>query len=85
MAYFVDVEEKARQVVRDPYGLRKIKKIQHEHEITDELIEECYQIAANVVKRYGDVYLPIFERMHMEREKRIKSRSMLEKALEVAE
>jgi len=84
MSEFIDVSEKARQIVGDPYGLRKVKKIQHESDITDDLIEECYQIAAQVVKKYGEVYLPIFERMHSEREKRIKNRSLLEMAMEVA-
>lgn len=84
MSEFIDVRVKARQIVGDPYGLRKIKKIQHEHEITDELIEECYKTAAQVVKQHGEAYLPIFERMHMEREKRIKNRSLMQMALEVA-
>jgi hypothetical protein len=84
MSGFIDVREKARQIVADPYGLRKVKKIQHDHEITDEMIEDCYKIAAEVVKKHGEVYLPIFERMHNEREARIKNRDLMQIAIEVA-
>jgi hypothetical protein len=84
MSEFIDVREKARQIVTDPYGLRKVKKVQYEHEITDEMIEECYKTAAKIVKQYGEAYLPIFERMHAEREKRQKNRDLMELALGVA-
>lgn len=38
-------------------------------ELTPEKIKKAYFIAAEVVKRYGDAYLPVFKRMHEEVQK----------------
>jgi len=52
--------------------------------ISDELLEECYVYMAFVVKDYGDKFLPIFERLHREREKRKSQKEMLEIALSIS-
>ncbi|MGI1678758.1 MAG: hypothetical protein K6L75_08510 [Cellvibrionaceae bacterium] len=47
-------------------------------------IETAYIQAAKIVHRYGDVYLPIFERLEMERETYIKAEEMLTRAKRIA-
>lgn len=47
-------------------------------------IETAYIQAAKIVDRYGDVYLPIFERLEMERETYIKTEEMLTRAKRIA-
>lgn len=37
--------------------------------ITVEQLYEVYHIAASVVTKYGDVYIPIFKRLHKEVQK----------------
>jgi hypothetical protein len=37
--------------------------------ITEKQLLEAYRIAAEIVSRYGDAYLPVFERLHMEVQK----------------
>lgn len=37
--------------------------------ITEEQLREAYKIAADIVARYGDAYLPVFERLHKEVQK----------------
>ncbi len=44
----------------------------------------CYQVAASAVKEYGDIYLGIFERLHIEIEKRKTNNSLLNEAFTVA-
>ena len=53
-------------------------------EITQERLQQSYQIAASVVKEYGDIYLKIFERMHNEMEEIEIKQSLLDTALKVA-
>jgi hypothetical protein len=50
--------------------------------LTLEELEECYIIAARVVADYGDVYLPVFERMKNELEKARKAEGL--RALAIA-
>lgn len=38
--------------------------------ISDEEFESCYIIVARIVSETGDKYLPIFRRMHQERQLR---------------
>lgn len=52
--------------------------------VTDAEIEKCYSIIAKIIRDYGDVYLPIFQRVHEEREKRKLMEDMKSIALRVA-
>lgn len=52
--------------------------------MTEDRIRNAYQISAKLVELYGDVYLPIFERMHKEVELLSQKRGMKELALSVA-
>ena len=49
----------------------------------DEL-ERAYTIAAEIVQKFGDTYLPLFERLHMEMQKRQTSLELRSIALGVA-
>ena len=84
MSNFSDWSKKAKKVINKPFGI-DFRHLKHEHEITDELFEECYKTAARIVKKYGEVYLPIFERMHTERQKRKKNKNLIEQAINVAD
>jgi hypothetical protein len=53
-------------------------------EVTDELLYESYVFMANIVKTYGEQFLPIFERLHSEIKIREEKRSILEAAMEVS-
>ena len=55
-----------------------------DHEITDEQLRECYAVMAEVITRYGDCYLPIFERIHKELETRKERQALLDKALKLS-
>jgi len=52
--------------------------------ISDEVLEECYIYMAFVVETHGDIFLPIFERLHHEREKRKSQKEMLKIARSVS-
>ena len=84
MSDYIDWSVKAKGVVGAPLQLDKQQRIQHEHEITCEMIEQGYKTAAGLVKHHGEEYLPIFERLCYEREKRMKSNALLEQAFVVA-
>ncbi len=47
-------------------------------------LEEAYKIAAVIVKRYGEKYLPVFKRMHDEIEQAKADNSFKQIALQVA-
>jgi hypothetical protein len=49
-----------------------------------EKLEHAYQIAAKVVSLYGDAYLPIFERLHLDLEDQKKNRDLKRIALDTA-
>ena len=51
----------------------------------DTNLKDAYRIAAKVVSRYGDQYLPIFERLDSEIEDQMKKQSLLKKAFSVSE
>ncbi len=53
-------------------------------DITIELLEEAHKASAEIVKRHGDNYLPIFIRMHKEIEQRKNNQSYKEIALQIA-
>lgn len=60
-------------------SVRMVKKSNN----TDNL-EKCYVIMARIVGEYGDIALPIFQRLHEEREKRISQQDWKTLALTVA-
>jgi hypothetical protein len=51
--------------------------------VTDQELEKCYIIISKIITKYGEVYLPIFERIHNERQLRAKKQDMLSIALSV--
>jgi hypothetical protein len=53
--------------------------------VTDEKLEEAYQVIARIVRDYGEKYLPIFKRLHEEREIRKASQDLKDIALQVAQ
>lgn len=53
--------------------------------ITDEQIETAYIIIAKIIRDYGDRYIPIFKRVHDERERRKADMRLKNIALQVAE
>jgi hypothetical protein len=53
--------------------------------VTDEELEECYHIMARIIRDHGDVYLPIFKRLHEERELRRKNNDLKSIALRIAD
>ncbi len=53
-------------------------------EVSEEEIQEAYRQAAVIVAKYGDVYLPIFERLETEIREIKKQKALLKKAIEVA-
>jgi len=48
------------------YAFLEIKGATMTSVISDELLQECYQISAAIVSQHGEKYLPIFERFHKE-------------------
>jgi hypothetical protein len=66
-----------------PYPFLNVKHYKDD-EITDEVIERCYRIAAKVVAVHGNNYLPIFERMKQEKENREKVKVLKKLALNIA-
>ncbi|OSZ82567.1 hypothetical protein CAP35_04680 [Chitinophagaceae bacterium IBVUCB1] len=53
--------------------------------MTDENLQTAYLIIAGIVKKHGDVYLPIFKRVHEEVELRKKQNDLLLLAMKIAE
>lgn len=53
--------------------------------VTDEEIETAYIIMAKIIRDYGDKYLPIFKRIHEERELRKANQGLKNIALQVAQ
>jgi len=69
------------------YDVNSVESFQYitsDDEITLSVLKEAYQTAAKVVADHGDVYLPIFERLHNEIEQRKARDTMLAKAQAVA-
>ena len=65
------------------YPIRKKRKNLKEEEITMELLQEASVTMAEIVQRYGDMYLPIFIRILKEIEKRKEQQSYKEIALQM--
>lgn len=55
-----------------------------EHRISDIDLNNAYVQAAQIVAKYGDKYLPIFERLENEYFERKKKTATMERAMEVA-
>jgi hypothetical protein len=55
-----------------------------EKDITDEMLLESYTIMAHIVNPHGDSYLPIFERLHTEIEKRKTKKELLDTAMQLS-
>ena len=53
-------------------------------EITQQRLQESYQIAASAVKEHGDIYLKIFERLHNEIDNFEAKKSLLNTAFKIA-
>lgn len=53
--------------------------------VTDEDLEAAYKIMAMIVRNYGDKYLPVFKRIHEEREFRKAQQSLKNIALQIAQ
>jgi len=53
-------------------------------DITDDLLEGCYVLLADIISRHGNAYFPIFERLHIEIETREKQKEMLIKAKNIS-
>lgn len=47
-------------------------------------LEYAYNIAAEIVRKFGDTYLPLFKRMHTEMQKRSAEHELKKIALSVA-
>lgn len=55
-----------------------------EKAVTDEKLEEAYVILAGIIRHHGDKYLPLFKRLHDEREIRREQRDLSNIALKVS-
>lgn len=53
--------------------------------VSDEVLHECYKVAACIVVEYGDMYLPIFERFNEEVQLRRAKYSLIQKAKDIAD
>ena len=53
--------------------------------VTDEELEKPYKIIAKIVRDYGDKYLPIFQRIHDEVERRKANQGLKDIALQIAQ
>lgn len=81
MSEYIDWSVKTKGIV----GARssKTKRLESDHEITLDMVEDGYRKAAKIVQDHGEAYLPIFERLCLEREQRMKTQSLLEKVWEI--
>lgn len=52
--------------------------------VSDKDLKNAFETAAKVVAKYGETYLPIFERLEREHQSRNKTKRMLERALNIA-
>lgn len=55
-----------------------------DRDVSDEMLEESYLTMAQIVKLYGERYLPIFERLHEEIQSRENKKALLDAALKAA-
>lgn len=50
-------------------------------DVSDQMLQDCYVVMADIVNRYGEEYLPIFQRLHEEIESRRMTKELLDAAL----
>ncbi len=63
----------------------KVSRVEiQDKDVTDSMLQESYVIMAEIVKVYGEQYLPIFERLHEEIDSRQKKEKLLAAALKVS-
>ena len=55
-----------------------------EKTVTDEMLEQAYIIMAKIIRDRGEKYLPIFNRLHQEREARKAKQDLKNIALQIA-
>ncbi len=58
--------------------------MQETNTVTDEMLERAYTIIAKIIRDHGDKYLPIFKRIHEEREARKANQDLKDIALQIA-
>lgn len=63
----------------------RVKKAAIPDQISYEDLEAAYNVAAKVVAIYGEIYLPIFERLQFELDIFDKKKKLLEKAKKIAD
>ena len=81
-----DVEAELTRIKSKLYSIEKVVPAPcvYESDITYERLKNCYVTVAKIVATHGDVYLPIFERLHTELEEFKNKQDMLERAFQVA-
>lgn len=52
--------------------------------VTDEMLEQAYIIMAKIIRDHGEKYLPVFNRLHKEREARKAKQDLKNIALQIA-
>lgn len=55
------------------------------NEVSDKDLKKAFEVAAKVVAKYGETYLPIFERLEQEYQSRKETKKVLERALTIAD
>lgn len=78
--------QKHARFIQYPANLKakQERRMKKEVTITDENIEQAYIIMAHIVRNYGDKYLPIFKRVHEERNARKANQDLKNIALQVS-
>lgn len=66
-------------------AFKEVEALKKRISVTDENIDQAYIIMARIIHAYGDKYLPIFKRIHEERELRKANQDLRNIALQVAE
>ena len=54
-------------------------------DVSDVMLRESYNLAAQIVATYGETYLPIFERLQREVDSRNRRRALIDTAIKAAE
>lgn len=58
--------------------------MQGDKKVSDEMLERAYAVMARIIRDHGDKYLPIFKRLHEEREMREAKQGLKDIALQIA-
>ncbi len=78
-----DIEE-CIDACRPKFNKRKNKNKLSESDVSFIDIEQSYKIVARIIATYGDKYLPIFERLHREIDKKKSIKHLLDIALNIS-